>query len=67
MNEQRLIDLEIKFSHQENVIEELHRAHYKNLTAIENLEKSLKLLTERFEAATSGSDVGPANEKPPHY
>lgn len=67
MDEQRLIDLETKFLHQELALENLNQALLQQLTMIENLEKNLKLLTAKFEAATGGPEIGPANEKPPHY
>ncbi len=67
MDEQRMIELETKFLHQEMAIENLHQALLKQMAMIESLEKNLKLLTAKFEAATNDHEVGPANEKPPHY
>lgn len=68
VSEQRLIELETKFSHQESAIEELQKALYEQYTKIEKLEKNLKTLTERFDGTGAGKpEVGPANEKPPHY
>jgi SlyX protein len=66
MSEQRLIELETKFSHQESIVEELQKALYDQYKFIENLEKKLKLLTERFDGAAK-PDIGPGDEKPPHY
>jgi SlyX protein len=68
MDEQRLIELEIKISHQDVEIEELHQVVYKQQEAIDQLETKLKSLTERFhETIGVGPTVGPGNEKPPHY
>lgn len=65
---QHLIELEIKISHQEIAIEELRQTLFEQHGVIEKLEKSVKLLTERLEAALDGShQIGPGNEKPPHY
>ncbi len=64
MNEQRLIDLETKFSHQDLLIEELRQTVHEQYLAIEKLEKSLKILTERM---ASGAEIDPAHVKPPHY
>jgi len=64
----QFIDLETKIAHQEVAIEELQQAVFEHHTTIERLEKSIKLLTQRFEAAMGGENqVGPGNEKPPHY
>jgi SlyX protein len=68
MSEQRLIELEIKISHQDVAIEELHKVAYKQQEAIDHLESKLKSLIKRLDE-TVGADagVGPGNEKPPHY
>jgi SlyX protein len=66
MNEQRLIDLEIKISHQEVAIDELQTTVFEQHSAIARLEKTLKDITDRLEGVT-GKEVGPGNEKPPHY
>jgi SlyX protein len=66
MNEERLINLETKFSYQEFLIEELRQTVREQYIKIEKLEKNLKLLMERFDGVESG--LTPAgHEKPPHY
>ena len=67
MNDQSLIELEIKISHQEIAIEELQRTVFEQHNRIEKLEKSLQILTERIDGRNAGPEIGPANEKPPHY
>lgn len=68
MTEQRLTDLEIKISHQVVAIEELQQVVFDQHTAIKKLEKSLALFTERLGAmAAQNPEIGPGNEKPPHY
>jgi SlyX protein len=68
VEQDRLIDLEIKISHQEMAIEKLQEMVYAQDAAIQNLEKILKMTRERIEAVARGEgQVGPANEKPPHY
>ncbi len=63
-----MIDLETKLSHQELIIEELQQALLEHHTALSKLEKNLKSLNDRFEVAVGGGpEIGPANEKPPHY
>lgn len=65
MNEQRLIDLEAKFSFQEIVIEELRQTVHEQYLAIEKLEKNLKAITSRLKGADE--NINAAHEKPPHY
>ena len=68
MTEQRLIDLEIKISHQEHAIEALQQLAFDQHRVIEKLEAKLEALAKRFDgSAEGGQDIGPANEKPPHY
>jgi SlyX protein len=66
MSDQRLIELETKFSHHESIIEELQKTLFEQYRVIENLEKKLKVLSERVDG-TDKAEIGPANEKPPHY
>jgi SlyX protein len=68
VNEQRLIELEIKISHQDFAMEELQKVVYEQQESISQLEAKLKLLAKRFdETVGAGPAVGPGNEKPPHY
>ncbi len=64
MTEQRVIDLEIKISHQELALESLQQLVYDQQKAIDKLEARMANLGKRFDG---GLDIGPANEKPPHY
>jgi SlyX protein len=66
MEDQRLIDVETKLAHQELAIEELQQVVYEQQVAIEKLEKALKKMNERLEGAF-GTQIGPGNEKPPHW
>jgi SlyX protein len=65
--EQRLIDLEIKASHQEAVLESLQQTVYEQQKALDALERKLTRLAKLADGGDSGPDIGPANEKPPHY
>lgn len=65
MNEQRLIDLESKYSHHDLTLEELRQiVHVQHIT-IEKLEKTLKLLVEQVRIG--GKEIDAGHEKPPHY
>jgi uncharacterized coiled-coil protein SlyX len=66
MDELRVVELESKVSHHEIAIEELQKTLYEQHLIVEKLEKSLKQFTGRLDEAL-GPDVGPGNQKPPHY
>lgn len=68
MVEQRLINLEMKISHQEITIEGLQQSVYEQQKEIWKLQERLNRHVERLEdLAAGGSEIGPAGEKPPHY
>lgn len=63
-----LISLQTKVAHQELAIEELQKALFEQQSTIERLEKTMKVFKLRFEAVINGEgEIGPANERPPHY
>ena len=67
-DEQRLTDLEIKIAHQDHTIEELHQVIYRQQKEIEQIEKKLSVLIQKFQEQQDGSpDIGPGDQKPPHY
>ena len=62
--ENRFIELETKVAHQEMAIDELQTHLHEQSLLIDRLEKSLKVLKDKLEAANSA----PAPvERPPHY
>jgi SlyX protein len=66
MSEERVIELEIKLAHHELALEELQRAYYEQEKAIAKLTATVELLGKRLEGS-AGLEIGPANERPPHY
>lgn len=64
MSEQRLIDLEIKISHQEQTVDTLQQLIYEQQKAIARLESRVERLGKRIEGEL---DIGSGDEKPPHY
>lgn len=67
MTEQRLIDLETKFAHQEFLIEELNQAVYEQQKTIAKMEATISSLVKRYQDILGGGDEIRPNEKPPHY
>lgn len=68
MSNQRFIDLETKVSHHDMSIEELQEIVGEQQKVIGLLLNDMKKLAGRFDAAKDdGPDIGPADEKPPHY
>ena len=62
MNEERLIEIEIKIANQEHLLEQLNTVMYEQQKTIDRLEKSLKELEKANQL-----EIGPHNVKPPHY
>lgn len=62
--DERLTDLEIRLTHQEDMIEELNKAVYRQQVKISDLESILKELAVRLVDIESNR---PLNERPPHY
>ncbi len=60
--EDRLVNIEIKLTNQEQLIEELSAIIYKQQIQIDKLERAAIEL-ERF----TQHDIGQHNVKPPHY
>ncbi|MEC4749348.1 SlyX family protein [Methylomicrobium sp. Wu6] len=69
MNEERIIELEIKAAYQEDLLQALNRIVSDQQQQIDRLEATCRLLNERMqnllaEAGNSGETV---HEIPPHY
>ena len=68
MDEQRLVDLEIKVTHLESTLQDLQDVALGQQKEIAKLQETLARYVRRFEDLVSGGlEIGPANEKPPHY
>ena len=68
MNEDRLIELESKISHQEFTIEKLNQLVREQEMIIYQLDSKVSVLDKKFkEIEGLGNETGPANQKPPHY
>jgi SlyX protein len=62
--QERLVNIEMKISHQDLIIEDLNQVVYQQQQTIDMLSKKLKLIEDQFRA---DPNIGPAGEKPPHY
>lgn len=68
--EEKLIELETKFSYQEDLLSELNSIVSKQQRQLDELLKELRLVKEQLqEAVSQGGTQGDfqLNEKPPHY
>jgi SlyX protein len=68
--EEKLIELETKFSYQEDLLSELNSIVSKQQRQLDELLKELRLVKEQLqEAVGQGAIQGEfqLNEKPPHY
>ena len=61
-DEARLIDLEIRYTHQESVVQDLSDIVRSQQEAISRLEREVKRITEIIEGMNA-----PNHERPPHY
>ncbi|MDB5761090.1 MAG: slyX [Herminiimonas sp.] len=68
MNENRLVEIEIKIARQEDLVESLNQTVYRQQKKLDELEALCSALARRLKDVSSTDPEGnPANEKPPHY
>jgi SlyX protein len=68
MNEERLVDIEIKLARSDDMLEELNKVVYEQQKKIDRLEVLYAALLRRVpESADDGGERNIAHEKPPHY
>jgi SlyX protein len=66
--EERLIDIEIKLTRQEDLLDTLNQTVFRQQEKIRELESLCLALAQRVKEVQTGlSAVGPANDPPPHY
>ncbi|HEV2675422.1 MAG TPA: SlyX family protein [Aliidongia sp.] len=64
----RVDALEIRLTHQDEIIEDLNRTLIDQWKQIDLLTRRLARLGDRLEAVKDGADAGPQREPPPpHY
>jgi len=68
MDEARLIEIEIKLTRQEDLVEELNKTVFRQQQRLDDLAEVIAALARRLaEAGIQGNELLPINEKPPHY
>jgi len=68
MNDDRIIELEIKTAYQEDLLQELNKIVGKQQQQIDRLETTCRLLNDRITSLSTVGGSGEAiDEVPPHY
>lgn len=69
MNDDRLIELEIKAAYQEDLLQELNKIVSVQQQKIQKLEATCQLLYERLNSLSADNSPNntPVDETPPHY
>lgn len=66
--EDRLVEIEIKISYQEDTLQELNKVIYDQQKMIDQLEATCRfLLNQVKDLSDTASEKSAANERPPHY
>ena len=68
MNDDRIIELEIKAAYQEDLLQELNKIVSQQQQQIDRLDETCKLLNDRIKSLSIDSGSGENIEEiPPHY
>ena len=68
MDEERLIDIETKMAHQEQLLSELNEALTDQQAQISRLERLCLSLVDRFKSLADKAGIDETgDERPPHY
>lgn len=70
MDEQKIIDLEIKLAYQEDLLQALNTVVSQQQQQISRLEKTCTVLNDRIKSLSEqrqAGEIGPVYEVPPHY
>ena len=68
MDEARLIEIEIKLTRQEDLLDELNKTVFRQQQRLDDLAAVIAALAKRLaEAGIQGNEMLPIHEKPPHY
>ncbi len=67
MSEERLVDIEIKLAHQDQLLVDLDKVVTDQQAKIMELEELVKTLIQRVRSIGEGGSDAPQDERPPHY
>ncbi len=68
MNDERIIELEIKAAYQEDLLQELNKIVADQQQQIDRLEATCRMLNERIKSLSTAGGTGEnIEEVPPHY
>ena len=67
MSEDRLVDIEVKLAHQDQLLVDLDRIVTDQQAKIMQLEELVSTLIDRVRAIGEGASDSPQDERPPHY
>jgi len=68
MSDDRLVEIETKLAHQEQMLIELNDALAQQQAAIMSLEQLCAAIADRLRSADDGeTSTPPGDERPPHY
>lgn len=65
--EERLTEIEIKLTRQEDMVDTLNQTIYRQQKKIDELETLCMALARQLRELREAAATGAANEKPPHY
>ena len=65
--DERLVELEIKVTRQDDLLDTLNQTIYRQQRKIDELEALCTALARHLKDLRDAAAAGPANERPPHY
>jgi len=66
--EDRLVEMEIKITYQEDTVQELNKVIYQQQKMIDQLEATCRFLLDQVkDLSDTASEKSASNERPPHY
>lgn len=65
--EERFIEIESKMAHQEVLVAELNAVIAEQQETITQMQAALKKFFKQYRERNGDGEVGPADQKPPHY
>jgi SlyX protein len=63
----RIVDLEVRYSHQQVELNELSEVVYRQQRVVDHLNRRIQALEKKLADADDGGPRNPEDEVPPHY